>query len=166
MTKAEFMALLRPIESYLMRMALAITCDGQDAQDALQEAVLSAFVARDCLRDRQQFNAWIKKIVAHKCSDLLRRRGRVVPMGRVADFLSDGKEHCYNDLLIWDVVNDLPSHYAQIITLRYAADLKQVEIADILGLPVGTVKSRLHNALKKLRQLLEVGGEEDEVSGR
>jgi predicted DNA-binding protein (UPF0251 family) len=43
------------------------------------------------------------------------------------------------------------------IDLRYGADLKQREIADILGLPVGTVKSRLHNALKKFRQQLEVG---------
>jgi len=164
--KAEYLALLKPIESYLLRMALAITCDRHDAQDALQEAVLSTFVARDNLRDRQQFKAWIKKIVAHKCSDLLRRRGRVVPMGYTADFLPDTKEHCFDDLLIWDVVGGLPSHYAQIITLRYAADLKQREIAEILGLPVGTVKSRLHNALKKLRQQLEVGGETDEVSGR
>jgi DNA-directed RNA polymerase specialized sigma24 family protein len=63
--KAEYLALLKPIESYLLRMALAITCDRHDAQDALQEAVLSTFVARDNLRDRQQFKAWIKKIVAH-----------------------------------------------------------------------------------------------------
>ena len=69
MTEAEFLAQLSPLEAYLFKMALAITGNSHDAQDALQEAVLSAYVARDQLRDKQYFKAWIKTIVAHQCGN-------------------------------------------------------------------------------------------------
>ncbi len=153
MTEAEFLALLSPLEAYLFRMALAITGNSHDAQDALQEAVLSAYVSRDQLRDKQYFKAWIKTIVAHQCGSAIRGRGRVVPMGRGEEFSQNSARA--DQGLIWNLVEELPQSHAQIIILRYAADLKQAEIAETLDVPVGTVKSRLHYALKRLRAQIE-----------
>lgn len=164
MTESEFLELLRPLETYLLRMALAITGNAPDAQDALQEAVLSAYVARNQLRDKMYFKAWMKTIVAHQCGGVIRKRSRVVPMGRGEEFHYGNCSSQYG--LIWNLVEDLPSHYSQIVVLRYAADLKQSEIADILGVPIGTVKSRLHYALRRLRaQMEEKDGGSSEMPG-
>lgn len=165
MTEAEFIAKLRPLESYLKRMAVAITRNPADAQDALQEGVLAAFVAREKLRDPSLFKPWIKKIIAHQCGRQIRKRGQVIPMGLPGDYTLNCSEGGSDAWLIWDQVARLPELYAQIIIMRYAADLKQAEIAQALDIPVGTVKSRLHNALGKLRMIFqERDGEADEVS--
>ena len=147
-------------------MALAITGNVQDAQDALQDAVVSAFLARDQLRDHRYFKPWIKTIVAHQCGRVIRQRRKIVPMGRPEEFLAQRCHYGFEDDLIWELVERLPQNYAQVLTLRYAADLKQAEIAQVLGIPVGTVKSRLHNAMAKMRELMERGCEGNEVSRR
>ena len=166
MTESEFLALLRPLESYLKRMAQAITRNHIDAQDALQEGVLAAFVARDQLRDVGLFKPWIKKIVAHQCGRQIRKRGRVIPMGLPEEYFYHKSTTLGNeDWLIWEMVARLPEHYAQVLILKYAADMKQTEVAEALGIPVGTVKSRLHHALSKLRNVMkERDGELNEVS--
>ncbi len=169
MTESEFMERLRPLEAYLYRMALAIV-GKDDAQDVLQEALLSAFVARKQLRDPQYFRPWIKKIVARQCGKQLRNRGTVFPMGRGEEYVFDStdKGKRPEDHLIWQVVNQLPEIYSQVVILRYLGDMSQKEIAEALGIPEGTVKSRLHKGIGKLREMLEAekGGLANEMSGR
>ncbi len=167
MSESEFLELLAPLEPYLKRMALAITGNEEDAYDALQEGLLAAFVARDQLRDAGAFKPWLKKIVAHQCGKQLHRRGRLIPMGRGAERIFEKKD--YQNIaetdLIWDVVRQLPQPLTEVITLRYLADLPQKEIARALGIPEGTVKSRLHRALAALREILNMqkGGQANEV---
>lgn len=158
--------MLLPLEGYLRRMAGAILGDPHEAQDALQEALLSALVARDQLRDTRFFKPWLKKIVAHQCGRHLKKRAQIVPIGRSDSYIFDKSVCPGEDLLIWEVVAGLPQHLGQIVTLRYAGDLKQTEIADLLEIPVGTVKSRLHTALTRLRELMDdaKGGTNHEMS--
>lgn len=166
--ESQFIECLQPLESYLYRMAVAIL-GKDDAQDALQEAILSAFVAREQLRDPERFKPWIKKIVAHQCSRELRKRGTVLPMGRGEEYVFDrDKGSRPDDHLIWQVVNQLPEIYSQVVVLRYLADLSQKEIAESLGIPEGTVKSRLYKGIGKLREMLDIkeGGTVNEMSRR
>ncbi|MDW7650657.1 MAG: sigma-70 family RNA polymerase sigma factor [Bacillota bacterium] len=160
MTENEFLQLLQPLEAYLARMAHAIVGDREEAKDALQDALLSAFVTRNQLRDTAYFKPWIKKIVAHQCGRQLKKKGRVIPMGSAAEMTPDSSAGNQHDGLIWDVVQTLPEHQSRVITLRYMADLKQTEIAAVLNIPEGTVKSRIHKALVSLRKIL---GEEMEA---
>ncbi len=167
MTEKEFLQLLSPLESYLKRMALAIVGDKDEAQDALQEALLAAFVARDQLRDKEYFKPWVKKIVAHQCGRQLKKPRSVIPMGRGGEYPleQEDRRQKVDESLIWEVVKALPEPLARVVTLRYMADLPQKEIAKILAIPEGTVKSRLHKALSDLRQILsaEQGGKTNEV---
>ncbi len=169
MTEKEFLQLLTPLESYLSRMALAITGDRNEAQDALQESLLAAFTARDQLRETAFFKPWLKKIVAHQCIKQIKKRGRVIPIGRSDEYLFDREDSRYktDDSLLWEVVKSLPEPLARIITLKYMADLTHREIANILQIPEGTVKSRLHKALSDLRVMLsEKGGNTNEMPAR
>ena len=167
MSEKEFLELLKPLETYLTKMAVAIMGNRDEGQDALQEGLLSAFVARNQLRDKKLFKPWIKRIVAHQCSNQLKKRKRVIPMGRGEEFTFE-REDLNNKTdknLIWDVVQQLPYQQAQVLTLRYMVDLSQKEMAKFLEVPEGTVKSRLHRALGALREILneERGGKANEM---
>jgi RNA polymerase sigma factor (sigma-70 family) len=66
-------------------------------------------------------------------------------------------EVCYDRTLLWQEVALLEEHHRQVLTLRFFVDLSVDEIAELVNVPPGTVKSRLHRALRVLRKRLEAG---------
>ena len=77
---------------------------------------------------------------------------------RFCRFSADpGKEFSHEDrLTVREAILKVPEEQRAVLILSYYHDMQQKEIAEILNIPIGTVKSRLHNGIKKLKQLLEV----------
>jgi RNA polymerase sigma-70 factor (ECF subfamily) len=148
----------------LWRLAWRLTDDEQAAWDVLQEAwiVVSRRIGR--LEDPAAFPAWAYRITSNKSRDWIRRRQRMRRADeaygrrwRDAETGQDCTDRHYADLR--DALADLPGPDRAILSLRYEDGFHTAEIAEILGIPSGTVKSRLHHARQRLRRFLE---EEDD----
>ncbi len=151
-----FAALARRHERRLYATAHSIAGSGWDAADAVQEGLLEAWTRLDTLRDPDGFRAWVTRIVVNKCHDQHRRARRLVLVDEPPD---DRASHEWvgpeSALDLAAAVRALDDDHRTVVALRYFADLKVDDIAAILEVPAGTVKSRINRALGRLRASLE-----------
>ncbi len=160
MSEDEFLTQLDALQAYLYRASLALLGNEADANDALQDAALRAYVARDQLRGGSEgFKPWMKSILLHVCSDMLKQRQRVVPFGLPEQLQGSTEETSATNGQheVWDYVADLPKELREVVAMRYVFDLSQEQVASSLAIPVGTVKSRLNRSLRLLRAKLTSG---------
>jgi RNA polymerase sigma factor (sigma-70 family) len=152
------------------RMAAVVLRDPTEAQDVVHDAVLLGWRKFGSLRDPSRFDAWFGRIVLNLCRDRLRARRR----GRVREAaLGAAMELGRRDEFGWIAQRDaiaaafatLDPDLQLVVALRFYRDLTLEGTAELLGIPVGTVKSRLHTGLKRLRAALERAGwqTEDEL---
>jgi RNA polymerase sigma-70 factor (ECF subfamily) len=153
-----FAALTRRNVDAAYRLAWAILRDGSDADDATQDAFAIAWRKRSSLREPDRFEAWFGKILVNVCRDRLRRSmgGRVRPLEEAPEAtVGDSSSSVSNRDAVGRALDRLDADHRIVVILRYWADLPVDEIGGRLGIPAGTVKSRLHNALKTMRLRLE-----------
>lgn len=137
------------------RLAGLILGNAADAEDAVGDALERAIRSIHGLRDDTQFPAWFDRIVVNACRDRLRRRRivRFVPMDEAGDHA--GNRDPFAAVLHADAatraIDILPTDERVVVILRFWADLQVDAIATRLGVPAGTVKSRLHRALGRMR---------------
>ena len=125
-----------------------------DAEDACQEALLAAWSGWPRLRDPARFDAWFDRILVNTCIEHLRRQAR-----RPQTTLPDEPDIADRDTLAGPLAMDaigralgrLTPEHRTVVVLRFWADLSTDAIAERLGVPPGTVRSRLHYALGALR---------------
>lgn len=145
------------------RLARMILGGRDDAEDAVHDAYLAAWRAWSSLRDPDRFDAWFARILVNTCRNRMRRASIV----RVVDLSTDlgsrtpvrADDHSSADRRI-DLVaafEDLGADDRIVLALRCARDLPVEAIARTLDIPAGTVKSRLHYALRRLGAALEGG---------
>jgi RNA polymerase sigma-70 factor (ECF subfamily) len=150
-----FAALLDVRLARLDGAARLILRDGELARDAVQEALIRAWRDLPGLRDPERFDAWLHRLIVNACLDLVRRRNRRVieveltpidaPVTRdVAGALAD------RQLLDEALAGLQPGHRA-VVALHYLLGMPLPEVAQTLGIPLGTAKSRLHYALAAMR---------------
>jgi RNA polymerase sigma-70 factor (sigma-E family) len=153
-----FKVLIGPRLDRAYGLAWQLLGNAADAEDACQEALLAAWSAWPRLRDPARFDAWFDRILVNTCIEHLRRRSR-----RPQVSLPDDPDIAGRDTLQGSVEKDVigralgrlnPEHRAAVV-LRFWADLSTDAIAERLGVPAGTVRSRLHYALGALRAELE-----------
>lgn len=145
----------------LQRHALRLTRDADGASDASQEAWLAIVRGVDRLDDPACFRRWAYQIVGRKCVDWVRRRQHRrattetlledPPAGAKA---TDDDEAERQDSLR-QTLRRLPNRDRVILALHYDDALPLAEIAESLGVPLGTVKSRLYHARQRLKQALQ-----------
>lgn len=156
----DFFATLSAHQGYLERIAWAMLGNRADAEDAMQEAALAGYQAFHQLQGGQYaFGAWMRTILIHKCRRILDARQKTFPVDDLASYLPDtvpGPDP--EATALWEMVARLSDHLRPVIVLRYMLDMSQQEVADSLGLPVGTVKSRLGKALALLRKMEDEAG--------
>ena len=153
-----FAALTRRHIDTAYRLAWAILGESGDADDATQEAFASAWRNRRSLRDPDRFDAWFGRILVNECRLRLRRRARekIRPMPESAPpAVADASGEIHARDAISRAVTCLDADHRIVVILRYWADLSVDEIAARLDVPSGTVKSRLHYALRSMRPRLE-----------
>lgn len=155
----DYFQLLRAHQGYLERIALAMLGNRPDAEDALQEAALAGYRHFDQLRGGEHaFGAWMRRILIRQCRQILESRRRTFPVDDLVAYLPDtapGPDA--ESTAIWEMVTRLSDHLRPVVVLRYMLDLSQQEVAEELGIPVGTVKSRLGKALQLLRAMEKQG---------
>ena len=125
-----------------------------DAEDVLQEVYAAAAQRFPALRDEARFKEWLLGIARHKCADYFRARRPEVPVDALAirevEPSRPGREHVS---AVRETLTRLSPAERQLLFLFYWQELPQAEIACRLGIPVGTVKSRLHAARARFRAL-------------
>jgi RNA polymerase sigma-70 factor (ECF subfamily) len=146
------------------RLAAVILDDRFEAEDAVHDAAEAAWRRYADLRDPARFDAWFGRILVNGCRDRLRARARrrVLDVGRELVELEHPRVPDASDATATrDALNTaleaLGPDERLVVVLRFHADLTVPAIAATAGIPEGTVKSRLHHALARLRATLEEG---------
>ena len=121
----------------------------QDAADALQDMIVILLTRIHTLKKDDAFYSWAKQILVRCCLTKLRGNKRWQPIPEGHEETTEHHSEPGMDLL--DAIHQLPDVQRDVILFYYYSDKTFEEIADILQCPVGTVKSRLHQALKKLK---------------
>ncbi|WP_165071977.1 RNA polymerase sigma factor [Paludisphaera rhizosphaerae] len=178
--------LVHRYERELYRYLARYTGDPSTAEDVFQNTFLQIHLKRGLYEDDRPFRPWLYAIATHQAVDALRKAGRRPTVsldqklspsqgesdaGSLLDMLVNDDTGPLADLQeqerrewVRESVEKLPDALRQTLILAYHQDLKYREIAGILKIPVGTVKSRLHAALAKLQQMAKVAqrdGKED-----
>jgi RNA polymerase sigma-70 factor (ECF subfamily) len=157
--KEAFTRLVRSYKDYLVRTAYTIVRDRGEAEDVVQEAFVKAFLSLTGLKDERAFPTWIATITTRLALDSIRRRRPDVSLSvsEAVPYRDRGAAPASAAELRMDLAAALaklsPEHRA-VIALREIQGFDYREIADILGIPIGTVRSRLHTARMQLRNLL------------
>ena len=132
----------------MLRFALSRLHRRQDAEDAVQEAVLAAWERLHTLRDETRFRTWMMSIVANKCKMALRRDRRVALPGELPEMEEPSDDAA--DAL-WESVRALPDELRAPIVLHYYEGFKIEEICAILRVRMGTLAARMSRARDRLR---------------
>jgi RNA polymerase sigma-70 factor (ECF subfamily) len=141
------------------RLAGYLLGDATEAQDAVQDALVKAWRSWSSLRQPESFGPWFDRIVVNVCRDRMRRHRTL----RMVDLEAAGEVESADtfaamfegDKVACAVARLSPEHRI-VVALRFWRDMTLEQVAEVLDLPLGTVKSRLHYALRALRA--ELGG--------
>jgi RNA polymerase sigma-70 factor (ECF subfamily) len=158
--------LIRRYQNYVYRLCYLVMRNEQDAEDMTQETFIRASRAlpRFEIRKGTSFEAWLYRISVNACRSRMRRRWyQVLPWPEPAPQMVAEPEEQPDKLLMRDerrdyilrVVDALGEKHRMVVILRYYAGLSNEEIARALNIPSGTVRSRLHIARHRLREMLE-----------
>ena len=144
----------------MTRTAMAILGHEADARDAVADALGSVWRGLPQLRDPLAFEAWSTRILVHACRRSLRRRGRervreVAIDGQAGLGVSDPADAASGRITLERAFDRLDADVRAILVLHHLEGRPLREIASILGVPVGTAKSRLHTARRALERALE-----------
>lgn len=157
-SRESFDLLIRRWQRRLWRYARRLTGSNDAAWDVTQETWIATLRQIRTLSDPAWFAAWVYRIVRNKCADYCRRASQ---RRHLADCLADRQRANSNPSqtgpgdAVAEALRRLPPDRQELLTLRYGEDLNILEIAVILGIPAGTVKSRLHHARGQVRRILE-----------
>lgn len=141
----------------MYRLAASIV-GPEDWHDVTQDVFVRVWSELPRLRDPERFELWLRRIVVNRCRDVGRRRGarvleiRPLPLEPLS---LDPRPWVERDVDLAAALARLSADQRAVLALHYGADLTQEGVADALGIPVGTVKSRLASALARLRTELE-----------
>jgi RNA polymerase sigma-70 factor (ECF subfamily) len=175
MTLIEFNTQVTSLQDNLKAFAHSLTSNHEDAKDLMQETILKALKYRDKFQDQTNLKAWMYTIMKNTfINDYRRRRKTDLIFDDTPEnyFLNIGKnkgyvspESVYSLKEMWGAVDRLEDEY-RVPFKRHVEGYKYKEIADELNLPIGTVKSRIFLARKKLMDALPgyAAGETDQNS--
>jgi RNA polymerase sigma-70 factor (ECF subfamily) len=151
-----FELLVRESSPSCYAVCLHVVGTREDALDASQEALIRAWRRLPTLRDPSSFEPWLRSIAANAARDLMRERARVrsVPVGLAADLPDPSHPGSATRLDIQGALASLPAPARAAAERHYLRDEPVSEVSAGLGIPEGTVKSRLHTARAALRRAL------------
>jgi RNA polymerase sigma-70 factor (ECF subfamily) len=151
-------------------IAYRILRDVERAQDAVQQAFLLAWRELPRLRDPERFSPWLHRLLVNACYEEYRRHRRWA--SKIRALPVDGPASADPTVSVDDrdtldraFLRLTPQHRA-VFVLHHYAGLAVAEIADVVGVPVGTVKSRLHHATRSLRAAITADSQVDSTEAR
>jgi RNA polymerase sigma-70 factor, ECF subfamily len=143
----------------MFRLAYLLLSDADEADDAAQDACIRAFGALDRFDSSRPLRPWLLRIVTNLAHNRRRSASRYLALlqrawSREPDPIDEPGADCDAQML-WQAVRRLQLRDQQIIYLRYFLDLSEGETAAALDVAVGTIKSRTHRALQRLRGVVD-----------
>ena len=151
MEKEAFADVVLSSTDSLYRISKSILNNDADCEDAVQEAIATGFGRLSTLRQEAYARTWLTRILIHECYSLLKKREKTAAM------LTEPEEEYidldYSDL--YEALSALKREYRLTIVLYYLEGYSIEEIAKILRIPAGTVKSRLSRGRRDLRCIME-----------
>ena len=154
MTRTELEEVIWSIHVPMLRLAVSILRHPQNAEDAVSQAVISAYQKLDTLRDPAALKPWLMKITARCCYDLLRRRKREVLLAEPVSPDTGVFVEPLQDTL-FSRLQRLPAAQAQVLLLYYYEGYSTEEIGRILGLPRPAVSMRMTRGRARLKAMIE-----------
>src|SRR5829696_8736015 len=150
-----FADLVSPHLETALRVARVVAGSPDDGTDAVQDALLSAWQGIGSLREPAAFPAWFRRHVTRSAMRHAKRRGRVTELTLDIPAAPDALDRAFAVRELDRAFDRLSTDDRVIPTLRHLWDLPGGEIAQHLGIPEGTVKSRVHAAMNRLRAAYE-----------
>ncbi len=168
--RSAFALLVERHERRVYNLALRMTGSEEDARDAAQDAFLTALRKLSTFRGEAAFTTWLHRVAVNACYDLLRKRQRAPLLSRSGQDEWEPEppaapDHADLTDLSVDVQRallEVSEDYRAVMVLHDVQDLPYEEVAAILGVPVGTVKSRLHRGRVALARALGIAREQRE----
>ncbi len=158
MDKSAFQQEVLALAPFLHRVSFSILHNEADCKDAVQTALELAWKHRFSLRDREKFRPWITRILVHECYEMIKKRKkeRNYPL----EMVNQSVEQPTLSLPIGEALSMLKPEWRVLVVLHYMEGYSMQELSDLLKIPLGTVKTRLKFARKRLRILLKDEWEE------
>jgi len=143
-------------QSKFYKIAWAYLKNHHDVEDVFHNTIIKVHDKIGQLKEDKYFETWVTSIFINECRTIYRKRKQ-----RETEISKNevGHESFQNKVKILDYLDQLDEKYKEIILLQYIQGYSQQEVSFIQNIPIGTVKSRIHRGLKKLRKIIE-GGEE------
>ena len=148
----------------LLYTACRLTNNIEDAKDAVQSAFMQMYTSIHNLKEPKYFRLWMNKIVRGKCIDMFHKNKDVIVdtsqdeiinqyEEQNTDFIPHDKLKFTADQdILMNLIDELPDRYQEILFYAYFYQFSMKEMAELLNIPTGTVKSRLYAAKKALRE--------------
>jgi RNA polymerase sigma-70 factor (ECF subfamily) len=169
--EAAFAEFVSRYQRRFYRLAYGYLHDHEESLDAVQDAFIKIYRARNTWEPRANPYTWAYRIVANQCVDLLRKRKGFAATSLDDEESSEGRTLADTSAVdplefqvareqrqrVMEAVLMLPPRQREIIMLRHYEDLSLQEIAEVQGCALGTVKSSLHRAIASLKGILEGG---------
>lgn len=152
---AEFEQYMAARQPALLRTAYLLTGDQHSAEDLVQTSLAKLYLSWDKVQRRELVDGYVRRIMVNEHNSLWRRawKRQEFATDTIPDHtgVEDRPDHGERSAL-WEFVQTLPRKQRAVVVLRYYEDLSEAEVADILGISVGTVKSQSSRALAALRE--------------
>ena len=133
--------------------AIGILRNKEDAEDAIQNALMQGYDHLDDLRFFDKIKPWILRILVNECYKILKKRMYTVDIEELE--VSSGEDTIEQKTILWESVLALEMKYRTVIILYYYENMPVKDMAKVLGITVDAVKQRLFRARKMLREILE-----------
>lgn len=162
--KEEFISNINQNRLKMYKTAIAILKNEDDANDAIQDTLYSAYKNYENLKEKAYFSTWVIRILINKCYDIINKNKKIAYIDDSITENTTGTEDNYEieNSLEW-VLKQIDKDLKDIVVLYYYDELSVTEISNILGTPQGTVKSRLARAREQIGKIIKK--EEGEFNG-
>ena len=152
-----FLELINENKLNIYRVARGILSNEHDIEDAIQNTIIKAYEKINTLKKNEFFRTWLVRILINECNEIIRKNKRIVSINE------SNHEEKYNDYYenidLTNAINSLSEELRVTTVLFYFEDMSIKDIASVLNIPNGTVRSRLSRARKILREII---GEDEE----
>ncbi|HVS14328.1 MAG TPA: sigma-70 family RNA polymerase sigma factor [Thermoanaerobaculia bacterium] len=162
-----FSALVDRYEARSRRLAYGFLRDAQAAEDVAQDSFLQAYRRIRTLKQPSSFRSWLFSIVVNRARDELRHRSRFdevedleIPLRAASDDPDEDQLVESRELrgFLRRFIGELPAKYREPLLLKEVEGMTYAEIAELLGMPMGTAQIRIHRARLRLRERLVAAG--------
>ena len=155
----KFINLINENRLKMYKTAMAILKNSEDVNDAIQDAILSAYKNINNLENINYFTTWIITILRNKCFDIIKKNKRVLQFDET---ILENQEKYYDiykvESSLERTLNKLDEDLREVTVLYYYDELNIKDIASIINIPEGTVKSSLSRARDNIKKILEEEG--------